>query len=607
MEFSNLRARCKQLQSVCYSKYLNRIEQDLAVNPGSFWRHVSNIRNTGVYPNRMFLNDRVAGNGNGIVDLFADHFASVYADENLNLPDYKAVRQVDINSIEISLSDVFHGINELKLKFSHGPDGIPSSLLKNCLFSLCKPLHHIFSLSLQKSIFPQYFKNSFIVPIFKSGNSEDITNYRGICIQSAIPKLFDKLVSDKLSWHCKNVIIDEQHGFTRGRSTVTNLMVYQDALLNAFESGIQVDAVYTDFSKAFDRVNQRLLIYKLQNMGFGEGVVSWIESYLSGRVQCVRVNNFISKEILVHSGVPQGSHSGPLLFNLFMNDIVDVVSDSRCLLFADDLKIYRSIESSSSCQLLQKDLDNIDRWCKINGLSLNLNKCFCISFGRLRCLKRNRYYLNGSLLEAVTEVRDLGVRLDSQLTFQSHISSMVQLGLRNLGFITRNSADFGPTTFKLLYCSVVRPGLEYASCIWAPFYNNRIMQIEAVQRRFLRTLAFKANMNIRGDNYYINYNLITNNFSINTLEARRSFADAYFLFKLINGVIDCSSLLQCIYFNTIHRTRGSVLFHVPFHSTNYGYYSPVARMCRSLNAINLDPFSISFNVFKKCLISLNTL
>ena len=155
-----------------------------------------------------------------------------------------------------------------------------------------------------------------------------------------------------------------------------------------------------------------------------------------------------------------------------------MINHSEYLLFADDLKMYRVIESSSDNDYLQEDLCNLYNWSKINCLSLNVKKCFCISFGRGQNIVRNRYVLNDALLESVTEIRDLGVLLDSQLTFRNHINNIVQVGLRNLGFITRNSKQFTPWTFKLLYCSIVRSGLEYASVAWASNYQCNIVKIE---------------------------------------------------------------------------------------------------------------------------------
>ena len=155
----------------------------------------------------------------------------------------------------------------------------------------------------------------------------------------------------------------------------SNLLVYQDHLLNAFENKFQVDSVYTDFSKAFDRVDHKLLLAKLKAYGMGEGALKWLCSFLSGRTQYVRINNHISNAISALSGVPQGSHLGPLLFLLFVNDIYLFIKNSHFLMFADDLKLYSKITSLQDCEKLQADVNALFEWSLLNRLNLNIGKC----------------------------------------------------------------------------------------------------------------------------------------------------------------------------------------------------------------------------------------
>ena len=171
------------------------------------------------------------------------------------------------------------------------------------------------------------------------------------------------------------VIHPRQHGFVRGRSTVTNLLVYENFISESMMLGCEVDSVCKDFSKAFDRVDHGLLVNKLQRVGFGGVMLKWLASYLYQRSQCVKIKNFVSVKMCVPSGVPQGSHLGPLLFNLFVNDISVCFVNSDFLLFADDLKIYRAVRNVSDTLVLQDDLDRLYDWSIKNKLSLNVSKC----------------------------------------------------------------------------------------------------------------------------------------------------------------------------------------------------------------------------------------
>lgn len=151
------------------------------------------------------------------------------------------------------------------------------------------------------------------------------------------------MINKKLTPLCNNIIINEQHGVRTGRSTITNVSIFKQSILNSFKNGFQIDVIYIDIEKAFDRVNHKLLILKLKAYGFCDPLLYWFESFLTNRTQFVKYENFISDNINVVSGVPQGDHLSPLLFLLFINDITYELKHSKFLLLADDLKLFYTI------------------------------------------------------------------------------------------------------------------------------------------------------------------------------------------------------------------------------------------------------------------------
>lgn len=599
IQFRNLRRQCKELSKICHNNYIRRMEHNIQTNPGMFWRHMSNLRKSSSFPNSMFLDNEVASEGSECVNLFAKFFSSVYSNScAFERPNITFTNSVDISSIDINLESVFNGIQQLKPKYSYGPDGIPPILLKNCVCAFARPVHFLFSLSLVSECFPDFWKHSFIAPIFKQGNKENIKNYRGVCMQSALPKLLDELVASELSWKCKNVIIPQQHGFCTGKSTVTNLLVYEQALLNALKNGHQVDSVYTDFSKAFDKVNHDLLLLKLEGIGFGKKVLTWLGSFLKNRSQSVRINNFISNIFHVPSGVPQGSHCGPLLFNLFINDIGLVIKNVEFLLFADDLKLFSVITSILDSQILQRDLDHLYNWSVKNCLPLNSEKCQFISFFKSKHMLNYAYSVDGVNLKRLGEIKDLGIILDERLTFKSNLRMITSRGNKMLGFVMRNSKNFSTEIMKVLYCAHVRSSLEYASIVWSPIYNCDKNIIENIQVRFTRYIAFK--MGIYNN---FNYKNILSILNMQSLKVRRISSDLIFLYKLLNNIINCSYLLSLIRLNVpSHNIRRPQLFDVTTHTTNYASNMPITRAVRVFNNNSqLDPFAMSLSQFKRCL------
>lgn len=228
----------------------------------------------------------------------------------------------------MSFNDVANGISKLKLSVKTDIDGFSAVLFKNCP-GLVIPLKIIYNMSLASGVFLDDWKITSINPLFKSGNKSDVCNYRPISKLSSVSKLFETIVVEKLNFVTKSLILPYQHGFVANRSTVTNLAVFSEYCIASFAEGFQVDCIYTDFSKAFDKVCHSILIRKLASLGFHSIFLQWIKSYLSDRRCVVTVEGVTSEPFIATSGVPQGSILGPLLFILFINDI------SNCFSFAN--------------------------------------------------------------------------------------------------------------------------------------------------------------------------------------------------------------------------------------------------------------------------------
>ncbi|KAL1446370.1 hypothetical protein WDU94_006570 [Cyamophila willieti] len=566
--FSSLRSRCAYLRSKCFNEFLRKSDGSLKSDPRSFWKFANITRKADGLPKNMFLADTISSDGKETADLFATSFSRAYETSAHPTPDYPHLDIIDFGSFTLSFSEVSGALSSLPDKFSSGPDHVPPYILKKCAAVLARPLSDLFNFSLSSGVYPSQWKSSFVFPIHKSGDRSNISNYRGVCIQSTIPKVLDKLISSKLSFASGQFICDQQHGFTARRSTVTNLLCYQHDILNSFQSGNDVHSIYTDVAKAFDRVNTRFLIAKLRSYGIADSFLCWLDSSFTGRTQMVKIGDNLSRSIVVSSGVGQGSHCGPLLFSLFFNDLSHVIQHARFQMFADDVKIYMPISNIDDCILLQSDLDRFHRWLFSNGLQLTLSKCAVMNFSRRREPITFQYHLDSQPLRPVDQVKDLGVIIDPKLSFSDHLTNLSMRCHRLLGYVFRTSKGLSSDSFRLLYISLIRSLLEYACVVWSPSYNVQEVLVDRVQRRFLS---------------YFNFRFPGVPVNLEDLKDRRVQTDLRFVQRLMSGEVDCSYLLGLVTLDCHRRLRRANTFHVRTCATNYMHFAPVNRMLRLAN------------------------
>lgn len=451
IEFSELRRKCKVLNKNLYVSFMSKINSKILADTKQFWQYARSVKNENSFPNRLSYQSQVVEGGQEIVDMFANFFATVYS--NISLTAEQPIIDIgdNTNSLNVTREEVFSALDGLKITNTCGPDGLSSFFLAKCKYSLSTPIHYLFAKSLSHCVVPNIWKLSYITPIFKSGDKHNIENYRSISIQSVIPKILDKLVSQQLHNRYSHLLSDNQHGFRKNKSTITNLFDYTHYIAESLIHNKQVDSIYIDFRKAFDTVNISILIDKLLHIGINRKSIAWINSFLYKRKQQVKIKNHVSHYINACSGVPQGSHCGPILFLFFIDDICKSLSNSRILLFADDLKIFRAVSSSKDSELLQLDLNSVTNWCKVNQLYVNFSKCNSISFGRNRSKIDYQYQLSGHILDNVTTIKDLGIIFDVSLNFNAHIDYVCQKALKQWGFVWRIGKELSVECLKLLY------------------------------------------------------------------------------------------------------------------------------------------------------------
>jgi hypothetical protein len=239
----------------------------------------------------------------------------------------------------------------------------------------------------------------------------------------------------------------------------------------------------------------------------------------------------------VKSGVPQGPTLGPLLFNIFINDICDSIYYSKYLLFADDLKIYRNTNNAHDCKLLQSDINSVQNWCFQKGITLTVGKTTIISFTRKTFGFHFNYKLSNNPILRCQCVKDLGVLLDSKLYFHHHVDYISAQGLKMLGLIRYITSSFSaPHSLSVLYTTLIRPKLEYASVAWNSITSTDSSKLKRVQIKFATLYHSRFCAGFCGSNYEGTLSTL----NISTLHSRRKHLDTLFLINVFKNKISCS-------------------------------------------------------------------
>lgn len=342
-------------------------------------------------------------------------------------------------------------------------------------------------------------------------------------------------------------------------------------------------------------MSHQLLLFKLSKLNLDPNVLKWIESFLYNRTQYVTVNDNDSDPHPVTSGVPQGSVLAPLLFLIYINDLTDSISSS-IRLFADDCVIYRKITNPTDVACLQADLDNISTWCDRWMMKLNANKCKSMRISRKTNHQDPDYFLSDVPLSPVKDYKYLGVYISNDLTWHTHIQYITNNANRMLGFIRRNFS-LAPTSVKLLlYKTLVRSKVEYASSVWDTPTNTLISTLESLQNRATRFIL---------SNYsrFASVTQMKSTLHLPHLSVRRQISRISLFHKIFYTNVDLKEAL----FTRPHYLSSRIDHHlkvgIPQCRTNLFYDSFVPRTSRDWNHLPASVVSIiDHSTFKSALL-----
>ena len=439
------------------------------------------------YPTEFIKNGSIISGSMNIAEHFNSFFANIGPTLAKGIP--KSDRHVEsflrdrvtglIFLNPVTEEELINIVHSAKDKKSKGYDGIDMCLLKKIIPHILTPLRHICNTSLGQGIFPDEMKIARIIPLFKSCDKQNVSNYRPISLLPQFSKILEKIFNNRLMnfLNSNNLLYLRQYGFRKNMSTSMAIMELVENITTAMDNGKFTIGVFIDLKKAFDTVDHSILVTKLDHYGIRGVAKQWLSSYLENRKQYVCFNGTDSGFLPITCGVSQGSILGPTLFLLYVNDLCNVSTRLTYILFADDTSCFIIIEGTDladMCVQLSSEMNKLSTWFKTNRLSLNVSKTNCMIFGRPDKPEHHRVYIDNIVIERVNCNTFLGVLIDSKLSWSDHVSYIRHKMSKNLSVMYRVKWLLYKSALYMIYCTLVLP---YISAIVAK-YGEIITRLE---------------------------------------------------------------------------------------------------------------------------------
>lgn len=466
------------------------------------------------------------------------------------------------------MNDILMAIKQFNCSKSQGLTFIPNIVIKNCLNGISKVLFCIFSKIIENKSIPEKLKISIVSPVLKHNkNKNQISSYRSVSVQSNIFRIFENILLNKMiSYIDVNSIIPEaQYGYRKGIGISDLHIDLQKVIFEAQkENSVKaIDMIFLDLSDAFDTVPHERLFEKLKCYKFSDIFIDILKECFRDRKQIVKYNNVFSNEINVRSGVLQGGVISPILFNIYLADII-VNINSYIFQFADDICLMKIIETQNDCIVLENDLVNIYNFCIENSLKLNPEKCEHLRISR-KNIDNYSYHINNKIVKQVLTHKHIGIIYDSKLTFNSHIDYVIKKSLKKYNTLRIICKRVNGFVFLRLYMNYILPIIEYSN-LSLVLIDTQSDKIEKIQRKISKYICNKLGF------FDLSYDQRLDKLNIFSLKKRREIQILKTVFKM-----------RFKLFQMKNKWRDELFF---YETTRNGIFCKRLKICKEIEKKN---------------------
>ena len=547
------------------AKFYNSLINNATGNICKIWKVVNDLRGSSKKQQTIKtikINETLVNNQQEIAEHFADHFSSVgltLVSQNQNRftspftlspPFIDYLSDVNDNCFTIPLISpeaFLKYMSQINTNCSKGLDDIEMKFLKTSASVIVNHVCNIINLSFKHGIYPDVWKLSKVVPLFKKGSILDMNNYRPISLLSSLSKVTEKHVHSNLLqyFETNKLLSPNQSGFRPKHSTQTILTKITSHWLQSIDQRKLIGCVTIDLSKAFDLLNIDILLCKLKNYGCDQICINWFRSYLMQRKLKVKIQDCLSSERVISLGVPQGSILGPLIFSIFINDLPLYMKHCYTEMYADDTTIYvidKNVESIEA--KLSIDLKHLESWFNMNHLIVNTSKTnamlICSSQKRQKLSKTIiNVNLFGKSISNVDSIKILGLTIDQNLSWKNHILNLAKTVSGLTGLLYRIRAYLPKDTMLLFYKSCIMSQLDYCLNIWGHAPKSYVDILLKLQKRAIRIIT-NANYLAPTKNLFLSLKCLN-------LYDRLEYVSCVLLYKILNGM--CLTYLSMFEYN----------------------------------------------------------